>query len=920
MRLVRRTALLLALLALASPAAAQAPHEDWRTITTPRFRVHYPLPYEAWSLRAAERLESIRSAVEKEVGYRSDAVVDVVITNPIAAANGLAWPILDAPRIVFYVEPPGPEEQIGAYSTWIDLLAVHEVAHIVHMLRPSRNRVQRLAERFVLPLDPITLSAPRWVLEGYATVVEGRLTGAGRPPGTMRAMILRKWAVSGALPSYGQLDSDSRFFGMSMAYLAGSAYLEWLEQRTGPGSLQKLWARMTAREKRSFAAAFAGVFGDTPERLYGQFTSELTASALAVDRAAPLREGDLWQETDRGSGDPAVSPDGKRIAIVLRPRNAPAKLVVWPTGPAGEEERKYKERIEKMLKLDPEDVAPVRSKPLPRKPLYSWTPADGSDLATPRWMPDGQSLLFSHRQPDRDGFLHHDLFLWTPETNEARRVTHLADVEDADPLPDGRSAVAVRTRFGQSQLVIVDLATGAIEPLTTESLDSVYASPRSDRSGDRIAFIVNRGGVWSLMVRNRRTAAEHLVAGAPGVNVLSADWSRTAPDTFYATLDTRGYADVYRVAMDGTREPLTRSSGAALEPAPSADGRVFFMGLEPSGFVLRVIAGATAAAAPPPVYNAALVPALPPAAANAPRFTNEDVRPGKQYGIGRQETSWFAGEILAPQQHALEVGARFGDLVGRLDTLVIGSLASGGLPDGGAVISAWRGWPVTIAGHAFTADETMRRSGIEGRGSWTARFPLSRVTLEAGGLAGDPLHLAFVDAAYQLRQRAGGWRFDEGVRGAAEAGSLRHYRVSAGGSLRHGGFSLSGRYQYDVVNDPKHAYEQIEIGGARSSIVPASAMPTRIYDPALPAALITGTRYDGTRFEATIGIPVTIFYQLHRTNVQHFALAGAEVSFASDAMPLLRIPGLDLTAGVARMLDAPLRHETKLWLAMRWRP
>src|SRR5437868_7134739 len=83
------------------------------------------------------------------------------------------------------------------------------------------------------------------VLEGYATVVEGRITGSGRPAGSLRAAILRKWAVSGRLPSYAQLNADRRFLGMSMAYLVGSAYLEWLEQRGGPESLRHLWARMT---------------------------------------------------------------------------------------------------------------------------------------------------------------------------------------------------------------------------------------------------------------------------------------------------------------------------------------------------------------------------------------------------------------------------------------------------------------------------------------------------------------------------------------------------------------------------------------------------------------------------------------------------------------------------------------------------
>src|SRR5689334_13834271 len=130
------------------------------------------------------------------------------------------------------------------------------------MLRPSRNPLGQVLEKFVLPLNPITLHAPRWVLEGYATVVEGRLTGAGRPSSTIRALILRQWAENGRLPTYAQLNSDQRFLGMSMAYLMGSAFLEWLEQRNGPDALRNVWARMTARQRRSFDAAFTGVFGE----------------------------------------------------------------------------------------------------------------------------------------------------------------------------------------------------------------------------------------------------------------------------------------------------------------------------------------------------------------------------------------------------------------------------------------------------------------------------------------------------------------------------------------------------------------------------------------------------------------------------------------------------------------------------------
>src|SRR3954454_5208971 len=185
----------------ATVLCAQSPHEDWRTITTPHFRVHYPAAYEAWATRAASRLESVRAAVVAEVGFAPETVTDVLIENPIADANGITIPLLDTPRIVLYAEPPEPEDQIGEYSTWIDLLTVHETAHLIHLLRPSRNSYERVLAH-VVPLNPITRHAPRWVLEGYATVIEGRITGSGRPSSAMRAAILRTWALNGQLPAY----------------------------------------------------------------------------------------------------------------------------------------------------------------------------------------------------------------------------------------------------------------------------------------------------------------------------------------------------------------------------------------------------------------------------------------------------------------------------------------------------------------------------------------------------------------------------------------------------------------------------------------------------------------------------------------------------------------------------------------------
>lgn len=886
----------LLLLLLTGGLFAQGPAADWRTIELPHFRVHYPIEYEDWAMRAAERLEPIRESVSREIGFTPQQTIDVLVINPIAEPNGSAWPLLDTPRMIFYAEPPGPDEQLGAFGHWIDLLAVHETAHLVHMLRPSRNPLQHALEKFVLPFNPITLRGPRWVLEGYATVIEGRLTGAGRPTSTIRALILRRWAENGRLPTYGQLNSDQRFLGMSMAYLMGSAYLEWLEQRGGPESLRNLWSRMTARHKRSFEEAFEGVYGDRPDRLYGQFVAELTASAIAIRAGGELREGQLFQETPRASGDPAVSPDGTQLAVVVRQRNQPEKLVVWSTAAPDEEEKKHRERLEKILGRDPQDVAPVRMKPLPRKDVHTLTMPDGGDIDGPRWTADGKALLFAHRVPDGEGVLHFDLYRWDFES--VTRITHLADVRDADPM-DARTAIAVRNRFGASQLVSVDLESGEVTPRGESSIDHVITTPRVSPDGQRIAHVAHRGGRWTLYVDDTPV----IVPGDPATPAWISN------DELLVTVFSRGFAELHRVRLDGASMPVTRTAGGAFDPAPAKDGRVFFMSLDPDGYVVRMLDTMSEAPAPPE-YNEAWVPAIPPTRGVAAVAVSEAATPvpeGRAYGAGRQEFAWFGSQNYAPQQRAMELGVRFGDVVGRLDTLLVGSFATDNAPEGVALASAWRGWPVEIHGHAYHADD---ENGGELRGVWSHRFPRSQLVIE-GGAAGGDRDFVFGSGAFTTRQHFGAMRIEEGLRVELDD---EHYRAVAAIGLRAGSLRVAARYQRD-------GGATMTLGGIASSILPRSAYALRVLDPALPVAIASGDEYDGYRFETTVpGIPFMLFYQRHELGAANLSLVGAEASLHSDPLPILKSPGLDLTAGVARILDEPLRGQTKWWLAMRWRP
>ncbi len=494
---MRRVWLASLLLAIAAGAAGQRPSADWRTIDTPHFRIHFPATFEPWARHLAGSIEGIYGGVTDFVGYASPRPIDVVVSDPAADANGMAIPFLDRPEVVLWTSPPDAETGLGDYTDWTELLATHELAHIVHLTRP-RNRSSRLLTRLSpVPFGPLALSSPRWVMEGYATLVEGALTGSGRPGGSFRAMVLRQFGIEGKLPEYSELSSTGGWLSGSMAYLVGSAYLEWLSDREGPQSLRDLWKRMASRQRGGFAASFRGVFGKSPADLYDRFRAEITARAVAEEtrlRGEGLVEGEAWQRLRGGTSAPQVSPDGARLLVRRDPSPANSFLAIWNVEETEDERRanEERERRRRELAADPGEIADREEEPPARAPRWTLPRADGYAAADPRWMPDSRSVLFARRAPDGDGVLHWDLYRWEPETDRVTRLTRGGDVADADPAPDGRSAVGVRVRFGQSALVRVDLGGGSVTEIA--AAPSAAKTATNGRSGAILASLPTASG------------------------------------------------------------------------------------------------------------------------------------------------------------------------------------------------------------------------------------------------------------------------------------------------------------------------------------------------------------------------------------------------------------------------------------------
>lgn len=937
------------------------PSLAWRTIETRHFVIHYPQSAEAWTLDMARRIDAVHDAVSTVVGNAPAHRVTLVVEDPNNVSNGFALPLLEDPVIFFWPMPPDPTSGIGDSRGWGELLSVHEYTHIAHLTRPTRNPWESVMTRLSpLRLGPIAIRAPRWVDEGYATYVEGQLTGMGRPHSAWRAAVLREWALEGKLPSYAQLDVDSRFLGGEMAYLAGSAFLDWLVERRGDSSLVHLWRRMSARQVRTFDDAFAGVYGGYPADLYGRFTAELTGHALDVEREVERRvasrpdsgRGTTVQALTWGTGAPAVSRDGSLMAIVLARRNAPSRVVVWKT--AADTAARGTERARAaLLERDPQDVPAISWRPDAKVPLATLYPHAGFAYGSPRFMPNGRELLLVRRTGRGDGALRDDLFAWDLERGAVRRITRNAGIRTADPSPDGGQAVADRCVEGICDLVLVDLATGAIRMLAAGSPHVVYYGPRYSADGTRVIVSVQRDGRWELAVVDLRAPSPvpNAVGPRDGVNRYEAAFL-PGDSSIVFTSDSGGIPNIAVMQLaSGATRAITALASAASDPEPDhVSHSVYFLRLHAGGLDLASVPD-TASLPPTLATSPALAPATVPAPVTADSFDGAALHASHSYGAGPRNLITLPTFSLGAEGKSLGAIISGTDPVGRLTWIASGVYGDRGTWRGASVGGAWRGWPVVLGAEGFYADERPSRqhggvsaptyldaryAGGDAIASFERRYTGAAHALRAGVSAGDLdgaqyVHhartLAFAEYHGAFRQTPNDWRIDEGVSVTGAGGrtadtSWARGMVAAALEVERGGWGLAAHAMYGQAARGAPAYEVFALGGTTPPLFDDALAAQRAAMPAAPLGIAVGRRVATYRIDLPLGIVSPYFWAGSAGSELHdwHRIAGLETSLDETGLWAIHVPDTHVLAGAGYSLDRPIRHHTTVYIALRFRP
>jgi hypothetical protein len=774
----------------------------------------------------------------------------------------------------------------------------------------------------------------------------------------LRAAVLRQWALEGKLPRYEQLSSSGGYQGGAMAYLAGSAYLEWLVAQRGEQSLPNLWRRMTARRDRSFDAAFTGVYGAGPAELYSRFTVDVTERALAardVLRAAGLAVGDTVQRLNWGTGDPAVSADGRNLAIVLRGATAAAsRVVVWRADDERIDTAAVARANRALLAADPEDVPDLPSRHPPKRALATLYPVNGRAHDQPRFMPDGRGILLVRAEPLPDGALRPDLFLWSWRAGTLRRITRGAGVRWPDPSPDGRAAAAVQCRGGVCGLVRVDLATGAVRPLAAARPNVVCYRPRWSPDGGSIAVALQEAGRWRVALVDSAGGEPRFVGPDDGASRYDAAFLPGGRE-LVLTSERGGVANLELLDLaSGALRPLTRVTGAAMAPEPDRRAGVFYLSLHARGLDLMRIRLDSAARGPVVGLDPALAPsAPPPAAVPAPdTLPRSPLPPSRAYGLGPRRLRILPTGAVDANGRSAGLVVLNGDPVGRLTAMLRVVAGSPEMPRGASAGIVYRRWLPAVGLDAFrlehrpSADDgalVLAADSLDARYTGAALYveqpwagSAARHRLRAGAslgslrLADAPASarsLAFVEAAGSIAKGRGTRALNASLRLNGAAGRTEDAGWARGiGTLALGaGFAgLNGRGEvtYGSVSAGAPAWERFTVGGTRQPLFDDGILAQRLPLPAARFGVVRGRELVAYRVSTQLSgfTPYLAGVSGDGLNGAWYRIAGVEAAFETQPLNLLRIPGVRVVTGLGYPLAEPDRQKLRVYGTVTYRP
>lgn len=507
------------MLCAARAACAQLPpNEDWRTLRTEHFRVHFTPPLEQEARRAAVNAERAYAQLSTEL-VPPRGTIDLVISDNVDYVNGYAT-TFPTNRIVVFAHPPADASGLRNYADWNALVVTHELTHIFHL---DRSRGIWRVGQAIFGRNPLLFPnqyEPGWVVEGLAVYYESRLTGVGRLESSEHSMMARASALANRIPTLQELSPvTSRFPGGEVVYVYGSLLFDYLSRTRGPQSIRAFVERgaitpfpfiLTATSRSAFGESFQTAWREWRDSLVREMKTphQVMPEWLQVTSAGRVALFPRWL------GDSVLLYSGNKG------REMPAAYEVTLGG---------------------------REKNLGRR----------NGTSPNVRLPDG-SIVFS--QPDFLDPYHLRQDLYIQRGDRQIRLTRGARLTAPDARADGE-IVAVQDMPATTRLVRISSRGGAITPITGTSIDTQWVDPRWSPDGSRIAAVEQTRGVSQIVVLDANGGRISSFGASPSINAQPS-WSPDGKRIYFSS-ERNGMPQIYAADVSARPVTLARLTDAA---------------------------------------------------------------------------------------------------------------------------------------------------------------------------------------------------------------------------------------------------------------------------------------------------------------------------------------------------------------------
>jgi hypothetical protein len=470
--------------------------DSLQTIETEHARIHFHQDYQAFAQQVASKFEPIYADVSDRVGFEQNDKLDFLIGDDFHQANGYAIPLTAGKIVKVFSSSPRSEEALGAYNDWLDLVISHELTHKIHMSQPSRSW-RSMLDSSVLDSDILNFPRyPRWVTEGYATVIETEYTGQGRVNSDYIKAMLQQWATEGQLPSYDALNGNSSYEGNRMAYYQGSAFLFWLQTNYGQEKLQQLWKRSTAKKYRNFDNAFTGLFLDNPRTLYKKFVVEQTVSAKQTQLITD-NTGSVWQNNSFKVISSQPSPQQDKLLQLEVDDKGYTTLSTFSLAENTKAKGEFIKDNIKLIEADKFDVADSMPEVFNREADLVIKPSKKSRWRQARWL-DGSHALVLQSQLQDNQELGFELAKVELTTGNVKKITQSLRLHDFTLTPDKKSVIAISHFAGFNQLLKISLDDGSYQTLDSKRLNQPMDNLTLSPDGETLALMAIHEKQWQI--------------------------------------------------------------------------------------------------------------------------------------------------------------------------------------------------------------------------------------------------------------------------------------------------------------------------------------------------------------------------------------------------------------------------------------